>query len=472
MSAKIPSEYWYQDRVDAQQRLCHDSRQVEPGDHFFAWSADATARQAHCQQAQERGATACYEPDDVADLRHLAAWVAARRSGASASRVPLLGVTGTDGKSTTVLCAWHCLGAGAARCGTLGVHDGQHLQSALGTTPAPEAIHSWMTALAADCPGAVLECSSHAGLHRRIAGLSLHGLVWTGLRHDHLDVHGDADRYAEAKLRLVDQLGPGSLCIINADDTSAFRVAHRARACGARCISLGFDDGELRLRRDVEGTWRLHGAASDQPLQVPLVGRHNIWNAAAGALLARAAGVSLSTALARLARLPTIPGRMQRCSETPPAFVDYAHTPQAISVVIAAAREAYPDREIICCFGCGGERDRAKRPLMAAAAEAADWVMVTSDNPRGEDPERIIDGIVAERAVAQRAEDWQARQPWCRIAERREAIRAAWTLASQRNAVLLLCGKGHETTQEIAGQIHPWSDIDALHALACGKGLA
>mgnify|MGYP000266773497 CR=1 FL=1 len=454
--------------------VARDSRRVHPGDVFVAAGGDETT---NAERALAAGAVAvAAEHATGVDAPQLgvphARWAFARASAAAhgldRGHLSLLAVTGTKGKSTTVHCAWWAMGAGAARIGTVGWHDGSSERPATQTTPAPEELHAFLAALPTTCPGVALEISSHAGDQQRLAGLRLSGLAFTGLGRDHLDYHGSIAAYLAAKLAIVRWLAPGALCVINADDPRHAVVAHAVRAVGAEPLGLGLGRGAARIVRVADG-WRLQWEGADHPLPVTLPGSFNAFNAAAGALLAHAAGVALPTALARLADMPPVPGRLERCGVAPMTYVDYAHTAESIALMVEALREAHPGRRLVCVFGCGGDRDRGKRGPMGCAALGADLAVLTTDNSRGESPERIAEDVIA-GLPAGTGVHWHRHgavptgAAFVVQLDRAAAIRLARDLAGA-DGVVVVTGKGHETTQEIQGRIEPWDDRTAVRAL-------
>jgi UDP-N-acetylmuramoyl-L-alanyl-D-glutamate--2,6-diaminopimelate ligase len=468
--------------------LCRDSRQVGPGMAYVAMGRPEELAQ-HAAQARSAGATLVVGEAPAGDQRAYlssphARWTFARASvvqhGLQAMRQPLVAVCGTAGKSTTTHCAWWAMGGmetGAARIGTIGWHDGVDERPNPQTTPPPEELHAFLAGLPARCPGVAMEISSHAGDQQRAAGLRLAGLAFTGLGHDHLDYHRTMAAYLSAKLRIVRQLVPGAWCIINADDAHAHTVAHAAAAVQARVIRLGLARGDARLLR-LGRDWRLVHDGIDYPLPVRLPGAFNAWNAAAGALLAHAAGVPLATALARLGTLEAVPGRLELLADAPSTYVDYAHTPDEIAAMLRALRREFPGRRLVCVFGCGGDRDRSKRGPMGCAALEADIAVLTTDNSRRESPRAIADDVL--RGLPERTDvfwansdgaespRWLADQVLLSCGQRPEplmvveldratAIRLARALAGP-DGIAVVAGKGHETCQLIDGQTLAWDD--------------
>jgi UDP-N-acetylmuramoyl-L-alanyl-D-glutamate--2,6-diaminopimelate ligase len=450
-----------------------DSRKAAPGAVFIAAGEDAAARQKHVNEAVAAGATAVLAETalDVSvsfALTPHARWSHARASAClnelDRGHVAILGVTGSAGKSTTTHCAWWALGQGAGRIGTLGWHDGQSESVGKQTTPPPEEIHQFLKALPTSCPGVAMEVSSHAADQQRLAGLQLSGLVFTGLGRDHLDYHKTVANYLSAKLKILRWLKPGAFCWINADDPHFHVVAHAARAVGAIPVGIGFGRGDIRILASADGGWRLWKDRVDHPLPVRLPGAFNAWNAAAGALLAHGAGVPLSTALTRLADMPGVPGRMELLAKSPRTYVDYAHTPESISTMLQAVRGQFPRAKIVCVFGCGGDRDRGKRGPMGVAALIADIAVLTTDNSRSESPRAIAEDVV--RGIPQGMADIVWAEHDCMASgkrsmvvelDRARAIQLARRLAG-KDGIVVVAGKGHETTQTIQGVVHDWDD--------------
>lgn len=478
--------------------IARDSRQVQPGEVYVAMGPTSD-QPAHAREAIAHGAGAVLaEAGLVLDaavplLRTShARWSFARASAAShglpRGTLPMVAVTGTAGKSTTTHCAWWAMGDGAARIGTIGWHDGVHERANAQTTPPPEQLHGFLAGLGQGCPGVAMEASSHAGDQHRLAGLRFAGMAFTGLGHDHLDYHRTTGAYLTAKMRLLRHLRTGGLCVINADAADAHVVAHAAHGADARVVMLGFKRGDSRLVRSTGG-WRLRHDAVDYRVSVRLPGDFNAWNAAAGALLASATGVPLVTALERLATMPAVPGRLELLAHHPDTYVDYAHTPDELKVMLTAVRKEFPGRRLVCVFGCGGDRDRSKRGPMGCAALIADQAVLTTDNSRSEDPKRIADEVIAglpqgttvfwakgddlasgrwlekyRPTYGAQAGDEGARTMMVEL-DRGTAIRLARALAGD-DGLVVVAGKGHEADQLIQGVTLPWNDRTFVRSLA------
>jgi UDP-N-acetylmuramoyl-L-alanyl-D-glutamate--2,6-diaminopimelate ligase len=456
-----------------------DSRRAAAGTLFCAVEGSGADGHAFVADAARRGAAAALVTRRVPDVaipqvlvrdgRLAAAVVAAAWYGHPARDLRLIGVTGTNGKSTTVALARHLLNAvgDVGTLGTLGVSDGagHPLPDDAGlTTPGPVELHAALAALRArGVRTVVMETSSHALHQRRVHGLVFAGAVYTNLTHDHLDYHGDYDAYLAAKILLSAQLGgAGSIEAVNADDPAwnalpsldgvrriRFGVQESAEV-HARNVAYGHDGAAFLM---VCGTERVS-------VTLPLVGEFNVSNALGATAVAWGLGVPAGTIAQRLGDAPQVPGRLERLVGEPFVVLrDYAHTPDALRRVLRALRPVTHGR-LLVLFGAGGDRDRRKRPVMGqVAAREADLAIVTSDNPRTEDPERILDDIEAGfEGVAH-----------VRIADRREAIARALRMARPGDTVLL-AGKGHETYQVIGTERLPFDEAvivrDALAATA------
>lgn len=423
--------------------LSRDSRSVRPGEAFVAQSDEPS----HVSEALRRGAatvvTSALHPLPSALATPHPRFAFARASCAAHELdrrcPPLLAATGTKGKSTITHLVWWLLGSGAARVGTIGWHDGVTERPNRQTTPPPDELHAFLAGLPTQCPGVALEASSHGCDQFRLAGLMLSGLAVTGIGHDHLDYHGTQAAYVAAKLRAVQLLAPGARLILNSDDAYVEEFAAAGARVGAQMFMLSGERGA--------------GSGETAFRHLP-PGRFNRWNAEAALLLVEALGVKRDVALARLASMPAIPGRMERLAEAPVTYVDYAHTAESIAQVISAVREAHPGAPLAIVFGCGGDRDRSKRAPMGAAAAAADLVVVTTDNSRSEDPQVIAAEIVAGLGA----------YSYVIEPERAAAIRLArqWVGLA---GVVIVAGKGHETTQDIRGVVSAWDDRAFVRSL-------
>lgn len=450
-----------------------DSRKVGPGFVFFAAPGAKADGLAFARAAAEAGASAVAgqgpRPQDlpaevayvqVNDVRRALALAAARMH----PRQPavIVAVTGTSGKTSVAEFTrqiFAACGRQAASLGTIGVvAPGGAVYGSL-TTPDPVTLHQTLDQLAGQgVTHLAMEASSHGLDQRRLDGVRLAAAGYTNLGRDHLDYHPTVEDYLKAKLRLFDTLlPPDGAAVVNQDGEHAIEVMMAAKARGQRILSTGRTGKTLRLaalerdgfaqRLTVEAEGRMF------EVRLPLVGDFQASNALVAAGLAIAAGEDLDAVMQALASLQGVKGRLERIGERNGglAVVDYAHKPEALASALDALRP-YATGRLICVFGCGGDRDRGKRPIMGAiAAEKADLAIVTDDNPRSEDPAAIRAEILAAAPGARE------------IGDRAEAIRTA-ALGLQPGDVLLVAGKGHETGQIIGDRVLPFSDHDAVAA--------
>jgi UDP-N-acetylmuramoyl-L-alanyl-D-glutamate--2,6-diaminopimelate ligase len=460
--------------------LTLDSRNVRPGDLFLAVPGNKVDGRAHIADALKRGAAAvAYEVDGATVLpmtdvplipvKGLIAQlsdIAGRFYGEPSRLVNLVGVTGTNGKTSITQLVAQALDALGEHCGLIGtLGTGFHgaLQSGRLTTPDPIAVQSTLYDLKkAGAHAVAMEVSSHALDQGRVAALDFDIAVLSNLSRDHLDYHGSMQAYAAAKARLF--AWPGLKCrVLNLDDAFGRELAEQAQ--DSRLITYSLSDASATLCcRDAH--FDDHGvratlvtAHGEYSLRSPLLGRFNLSNvlAAVGVLMGMA--YPLDDILKAMRNVEGPVGRMQRLGggSKPLVVVDYAHTPDALDQVLQALRP-HAKGQLLCLFGCGGDRDSGKRPLMAQVAERlADRVLVTDDNPRSEDPLRIFDDIRAGFSSAANATF---------VAGRGAAI-AQLIASASLDDVVVLAGKGHEDYQEIDGERQPFSDLQqAEQALA------
>ena len=378
-----------------------------------------------------------------------------------------IGVTGTKGKSTITYLVRAMLAAAghkAALVGTISYETGARSIVANNTTPGPGELASMMAEmLAAGNTHLVMEVSSHALDQGRVAGVDYASAVFTNLTGEHLDYHKTMDQYLAAKRILFENLKPGAVAVINADDPAGVAMVDAARKVGAKVITYGIDnpcDLRGRIEHSSEKGTDLAIQMEGQVTKVflPLIGRHNVYNALAAAGACAGLGVDWATITRQLSETVRVPGRLERVAVAAPyeVFVDYAHTDDAMKNVLSAVRPMTRGK-LIALFGCGGDRDPYKRPRMARVAEElADLVVITSDNPRTEKPEAIIEQILAGLSPQGRAKAHV--EP-----NRRAAIRLAISLA-QGGDVVVLAGKGHEDYQIIGKQKFHFDDVEEAAA--------
>jgi UDP-N-acetylmuramoyl-L-alanyl-D-glutamate--2,6-diaminopimelate ligase len=453
-----------------------DSRMVTPGTLFAAYQGSVSDGHAYLAAAVRAGAVAAMVERHVADVRvpqivvrdgRLAAGAAAALVfGDPASSLQLLAVTGTNGKTTTVALLRHLFGDGApaGSIGTLGAIDGEGRVlpgTANLTTPGPVELQA---ALAALRDGGVrtvaMEASSHSLAQDRVTGLLFRAAVFTNLTRDHLDYHGDERNYLAAKLKLQRYLAPDGVAVTNAADPAWREVAPRPGN-----LTFGVGVPADVVAKSVEGDaggmrFTLVARGGSFPIALPLLGLFNVENALGAAAAALALGHEPARVAELLCAAPQVPGRMERIAERPCVVLrDYAHTPDALERALATLRPLTRSR-LIVVFGAGGDRDKGKRPTMGAiAARAADLAIITSDNPRTEDPERILDDIEAGMGDV----------PHLRIEGRRAAIVRALSIAAPGDTVLL-AGKGHEDYQVLGTEKLPFDERAIVTGVLAEKG--
>ena len=453
--------------------ITDDSRRVENGALFVA--VRGTSRDGHdfLEAIADRAAAAIVEDPArttlpvfvVRDARRAAPIAASAAYGNPGAELRLVGVTGTNGKTTTVGMLRHLLdnvsGQRAASIGTLGVLVGSEGVGQVGggglTTPGPIELQRVLRSLVDEGVGTVaMEVSSHSLDQRRVDGLTFATAVFTNLTRDHLDYHGTMEAYVAAKARLIDYLAPDGISVVNADDEAWRHLARAPKQVRFSLVRPDVDVRALNVRYTPRGSeWELEAGGVKAGVRLPLVGDFNVANALAAAAAAWALGMSAGDVADRLSSLPQVPGRLERILERPVVLRDYAHTPDALERALMAVRP-FVEGRLIVLFGAGGDRDRGKRPQMGAIAErVADYAIVTSDNPRTEDPDRIIDDIAA---------GMRGGKHEC-ITDRLNAIARALTMATPGD-VVILAGKGHETYQ-IRGTIaYPFDEREIVRNLA------
>ena len=458
--------------------LVCDSRRVTPGALFVAVRGAAQDGAAFVPDAVRRGARAIVVEDGAAvpgglvairvhDTRSAAASLAHAWYGQPAASLAMVGVTGTNGKTTVAYLIQHLLQQAGCPCGLLGTIEyraGGPPSPSSNTTPGPLALAALLAQMRqAGLRACAMEVSSHALDQRRVAGIPFRTAVFTNASPEHLDYHKTFEAYRDAKARLFEMLPASGTAVLNADDPASLVMGQRTRA---RVLTFGVEQpADVRV---LEAECRLDGTSGvlatpcgRAAFRTPLVGRHNLSNLAAMAAVGIAHDVPLAVLAGALETFPGVPGRLQRlgAGHPFPVFVDYAHTDEALRRVLLALREL-TDARLLVVFGCGGDRDRAKRPRMGAVAgRLADRLFITSDNPRSESAQAIAEAIVggitgsASHAV---------------ILDRAEAIRQALREADA-HSVVLIAGKGHETTQIVGDRVLPFDDAQVVReALAEG----
>jgi len=459
-----------------------DSRRVTPGCLFVARPGAQADGRAYVADAARRGAVAVVSGarlDDcplpqvvVGDVAAATSWLANVALGRPSRAVRVLGVTGTNGKTTVAFLVRHILHAVHRRCGVVGtveIDDGVAVREATMTTPGAVEVAELLAAMRDNgCGACAMEVSSHGLDQGRVAGVEFAAAAFTNLTGDHFDYHGTEENYAAAKARLFTMLRDNAVAIVNADDPASERMV---ADCHIRVVRWGFSAGAQYRATEIDiktegSTFVLATPDGAAPVRTPLVGQHNIANAlTAAALVSEVFGLGVGQIAGALADATGAPGRLQavRCGQPFTVMVDYAHTDDALKNVLTALRPL-ARAKLRVLFGCGGDRDRTKRRRMAEmAAEYADAVYVTSDNPRTEEPGAIIDEILAGIPAAKRGEVVVER-------DRRSAIERIITESGEGD-VVLLAGKGHENYQIVGKEKRHFDDVEeARRAIARSAG--
>jgi UDP-N-acetylmuramoyl-L-alanyl-D-glutamate--2,6-diaminopimelate ligase len=452
--------------------IAADSRAVQPGWLFAALPGTRADGREFVADAASRGAVAVLGlpgievPTGLTFLpsanprRDLALMAARFHSGQPRT---IAAVTGTNGKTSVAAFTrqiWAALGRKAASLGTLGLIAPHRERPGALTTPDPVALHQDLAALAAEgIECLAIEASSHGLIQHRLDGLRVSAAAFTNLTRDHLDYHGTMAAYFTAKKRLFSAvMAPGGAAALNADIPEIDELVALCRAAGHRILRYGRKGEELKLEkltRQPHGQYlTLNVLGRRAEIELPLVAEFQAMNVLAALGLVIGSGGDAMAATATLAKLDGVPGRLQRAAvrrNGAAVYVDYAHTPDALETVLNALRP-HTEKRLVVAFGCGGDRDKGKRPQMGAiAARLADLVFVTDDNPRSETPEEIRRQILVASPGAKE------------IGDRRAAIAAAVD-ELRSGDILVVAGKGHERGQIISGQVHPFDDVEVVRA--------
>jgi UDP-N-acetylmuramoyl-L-alanyl-D-glutamate--2,6-diaminopimelate ligase len=463
--------------------LTLDSRKVQPGFLFAALAGAKADGASFVADAVQRGAAVILAGTDAVlppldppvvvlrdpNPRHRVALMAAAFAGLQPSTIAA--VTGTNGKSSTVHFVrhvWTALGHKAASVGTLGIVSPGFTRDAGLTTPDPVQLHADLATLAREgVTHLAIEASSHGLDQHRLDGLKLSAAAFTNLTHEHLDYHVSMDAYFAAKARLFEALVPeGGTAVVNADSDRTAQLAGICARRGIRFWTYGAKGKEFRLVRDAPTPRGQHlvieALGNVHEVELPLVGGFQASNALAALGLVVATGGDVGRAVAALATLSGAPGRLQlvaRHRSGAAVYVDYAHKPEALETVLATLRP-FARGKLVVVFGCGGDRDRGKRPVMGEiATRLADFTLVTDDNPRSEEPAAIRAEILRGIPVG--------RRNWIEIrSDRRAAIERGMAALTSADDLLLIAGKGHETGQTIKGVTHHFDDAEVARELA------
>jgi UDP-N-acetylmuramoyl-L-alanyl-D-glutamate--2,6-diaminopimelate ligase len=454
------------------ERLTTNSRKIKRGDTFVAYAGKHADGRSYIEQAINAGAASVlwekngfkWNPDwkvpnlGIANLQDKLGEIAHEVYGRPSNRLWMIGVTGTNGKTSCTHWLAQCfnaLGKKTAVIGTLGNGFLGELQETSNTTPDAAEIHSKLAEyLAAGAQCVAMEVSSHGLDQGRVNGIAFDLAMFTNLSRDHLDYHKDMQDYAQAKAKLFDWPNLSN-AIINLDDSFGAQLTDKLKKRNSKTLTYGLTKADictsnlklspLGMEMEIKA---LHGSAK---LSSGLLGEFNASNLLGSLGILLASGVSLENAAQVLGKVKSVAGRMERVGDinTPAIVIDYAHSPDALEKVLQTLRRILnPNARLICVFGCGGERDKGKRPVMGRIATSlADKVFITSDNPRSEDPRQIIKEITEGASGDYRV-----------IEDRQEAIQQSVEGANAAD-ILLIAGKGHEQYQEIAGKKYPFSDV-------------
>ena len=460
-----------------------DSRRVGAGDGFIAWPGDVTDGRQFVASALQQGATACVVEQSGADafawgenpaiatyegLKAASGLIAAAYYEQPSQVLDVVAITGTNGKTSTAWWLAHALQNAGKRCamvGTLGVGEVGQLEVTGMTTPDPVLLQARLRDMVdAGVNACAIEASSIGLAEHRLGGTQVRVAMFTNFTQDHLDYHGDMASYWQAKLALFSWAGLKA-AVVNVDDAQGAALAAQLQARGdLRVWTVSCDHHSVPGAPHIVARHIQHGAMGlcfdvvegdeVQSLDTQLVGQYNVSNVLGVIACLRALSYSLADAVQACRVLPAVPGRMQTVGVAgePLVVIDYAHTPDAVAQAVQALLPLAQSRggELTCVLGCGGDRDAAKRPLMAAAAEQyAQHVVLTSDNPRSEDPQTILNHMLAGLKHASKA---------IVIADRAQAI-AQTVQHARAQDVVLVAGKGHEDYQEISGVKHSFSDV-------------
>lgn len=451
--------------------LASDSRKVKPFDLFIASHGYSGDGARHIDEAIANGACAIvsdlvnpFYPDVVQLVcphpRKMEALLAARFFGQPSEELFTVGVTGTNGKTTVSYLLRHLLGSRCGLVGTVEYAFGKVRYPSERTTPDAITTQKLLREMLREgCSEAVLEVSSHGLDQGRVDEVDFDCAIFTNLSEEHLDYHGSMEKYFEAKKRLFTPLTKNNVAVLPKYNPLSFELQ---KCCVASPIFYGFTEGCDLFASNIlsspdETQFTLHYRGESTPFRLPLVGRHNLENTLAALAAAQLRGHSFDSLSERIRDFPGVPGRLELLSTSPYVYVDYAHTPDALFHVLSTLHRVKGEGRLILVFGCGGDRDKEKRPKMGSIAESlAEVCVITSDNPRSERPEKIADEILGGMTSSPHV-----------ILDRHEAIAFAMEKAHPQD-LILIAGKGHESHQIFSNQTLPFSDREVVLNLTKG----
>ena len=452
-----------------------NSQEVRPGYLFVAVRGQSLDGHEYANHAVEKGAAAIIAQRNLR-LKKKAAKIIVKDSSAAlacvsaaffnhpAKRLKVIGITGTNGKTTVSYLIERilaCAGYPAGVTGTVNYRVGEKLYQAVNTTPQAVILQSFLRKVVlAKVKYAIIEVSSHALSQHRVDSLDFSSAIFTNLSREHLDYHGSLTNYFSCKLSLFRKLTPRAWAIVNLDQPYGRKIIKKIKS---RLITYGIDrPAQIRardLRLSIEKScFRVVTPGGNIDIESPLIGRHNVYNILAATSAAFVEGIDFSHIKKGIKTCSFVPGRLQRidCGQNFDLFVDYAHTEDALAQILNTFRDV-SKRRIILVFGCGGDRDKAKRPKMGKAATGgSDFVFITSDNPRSEDPNQIISDIV--RGIAKGKNNYKV------ILDRYQAIVQALSYA-QAEDIVVIAGKGHESTQVFADKVVSFNDREVAEKI-------
>lgn len=446
--------------------VVNDSKSVQQGSVFVAIRGVKINGNTFARDAVQKGAGLVLTDQDppsdlgapalrVPNARLAYALLISQFYGNPCGKMSMVGITGTNGKTTSAFLV-HALASAKGEAGLIGtIHYffGNKSVPATHTTPDASELHRLFDEMHRHgCWLAVMEASSHALDQDRLAGIRFDSALFTNLTQDHLDYHKTMEQYLEAKAKLFGLLKDGGTGVLNADDPAYPQLKPRVKKSLSYGIDAAADLMAVRIRQDLNGShFDVECAGKTVPFETVLFGRHNIYNIVGSVGTALSLGIPLDTSARIIAGFKGVPGRLERVEggQDFTLFVDYAHTDDGLKNVLSTLRPS-AGKKLMVLFGCGGDRDRGKRPKMARVAESlADYVMLTSDNPRFEDPQAILKEVAAGFSSSYRSYETQA--------DRRKAIRQI-LLKARKGDVVLLAGKGHEDVQVIGDEKVPFND--------------
>lgn len=452
--------------------ICFDSRKCVKDSLFVAVCGTQSDGHSYIEKAIEMGATMIvYQEGDaplnvdsvkVADSRKALSIIASNFYDNPSAKLNLVGITGTNGKTTTATLLYRLFTSLGYCCGLFSTIANYIIEDKIDadhTTPDPVSLNSLLSEMVErGCQYCFMEVSSHSVDQERIGGLTFKGGIFSNLTHDHLDYHKTFAEYLKAKKRFFDNLPQSAFALTNIDDKNGEVMVQNTKAEKYTYSCRTKADFNCKIME--ESTDGMLLKVDGVQMYSPFIGSHNAYNLLAVYGCATLLGVNKEEVLVKMSALGSVAGRLEyiRGGKDLTAVVDYAHTPDALENVLKTLRETGKNRELICVFGCGGNRDTSKRPKMGMiAAKYADKVVVTSDNPRFEEPEAIIKEIKEGMDAAARAKSLY-------ITDRREAIRTSLMLA-QEGAIILVAGKGHEDYQIIGGEKHHFDDKEVIREM-------